>query len=193
MGRSYRTPSPRREPYFAEGRSTLDDCRFEVADSIVGEEITPKLKLSLRRPIVMDTPPGSPSDGFDAPATPTKQRVSTTTFGLLTPCTPNFGDLFRRDPASPTTPGLTEGSHAEQHQGTSDGDVGTNAEDGSDSDEPLATQFDKMEQQLRDAELAASLSEEAGSGRSRRSTRLALKDVVKGKLPSLISGLRSNF
>ncbi|KAH4905845.1 hypothetical protein HBI80_087060 [Parastagonospora nodorum] len=162
MGRSYRTPSPRREPYFAEG-----------------EEITPKLKLNLRRPVVMDTPPGSPSDGFNAPATPTKQTVSMTTFGLLTPCTPNFGNFFRPAPASPTTPGLTDDSDVGQQHGASGSDVGAGAEDGYDSDKPLATQFDKMQQQIRDAEFAASLSEEARHGRSRRSTRLALKDVVK--------------
>jgi hypothetical protein len=164
----------------------------EVTDSSVGEEITPKLKLSLRRPLVMDTPPGSPSDGFNAPATPTKQTVSMTRFGLLTPYTPNFGNFFRRAPASPVSPGLADDSDVGQHHGASDGDDGPNAEDGYDSDEPLATQFDKMQQQIRDAELAASLSEEASSGRSRRSTRLALKDVVKGKLPCLISELRNN-
>lgn len=139
---------------------------------------------------MMDTPPGSPSDGFNPSGTPTKQTVSTiSTFGLLTPCTPNFGDFFRHTPASPATLSRVDDSPVgEQH----DGDVGTNVDDGYDSDEPLATQFDKLQQQIRDAELAASLSEEAISGQSRRSTRLALKDVVKGKLSCLISRLYSN-
>lgn len=31
MGRSYRTLSPRREPYYAEGRSTLHERRFRTS------------------------------------------------------------------------------------------------------------------------------------------------------------------
>jgi len=47
--------------------------------------------------------------------------------------------------------------------------------------EPRQTRFDKLQQEIRDAELAAQLAENKNTSNKRRSTRLAEKDTAKGK------------
>jgi TATA-binding protein-associated factor Taf7 len=51
-------------------------------------------------------------------------------------------------------------------------------EDTDDDEKRLQTQYDVLLQQIRDAELAATLADSIGK---RRSTRLAKRDVVKGR------------
>jgi hypothetical protein len=55
-------------------------------------------------------------------------------------------------------------------------------EDSEDTDdvEPMQPQFDMLQQQIRDAELAATLIDQTDSPGNRRSTRLARKETVKG-------------
>jgi len=48
-------------------------------------------------------------------------------------------------------------------------------------DEPGQTHFDKLQQEIRDAALAAQLAENKNTSSKRRSTRLAEKDTAKGK------------
>lgn len=113
----------------------------------------------------METPPTSPGGDAVLPTTPVKQ-TSTNLFGLITPCTPNFSGFGERSLKS------------SKHDSISD----INRDNDSDSDEPLRTQFDQLQQQIKDSELAATLAEEGAVSHQRRSTRLAKKDIVKGKL-----------
>jgi hypothetical protein len=88
------------------------------------------------------------------PTTPVK-RTSTKLFGLLTPCTPNFS-------------GFAERGH----------EIGE--EEDSKTDEPPRTKFDELQQQIKEAELAAILAQEGIINGQRRSTRIAKQDTVKG-------------
>jgi hypothetical protein len=59
----------------------------------------------------------------------------------------------------------------------------------SDSDSPVHTQFDELQQQIRDAQFAAQLNEEEDDGGKRRSTRLrtARKLTTQGALVHCVS------
>jgi hypothetical protein len=100
------------------------------------------------------------------PTTPVNQ-TSTNSFGLLTPCTPNFDGFAKFG--------------GEIAQTMRAGDVVVERED-SENDKPLRTQFDELQQQIKDAELAANLAQEGTLTGQRRSTRIAKKDTLKGKL-----------
>jgi hypothetical protein len=125
------------------------------------------------------------------PATPTFKQTLSNGFGLLTPKTPNFGDLVTQSPAivnngEDNDSGASITSQArktrldairEDHDlaGTqiTNLDVRSQAQ--------VETQHDDLQEQIRDAALAASLAQELDAPCKRRSTRLAKKEAEKGK------------
>jgi hypothetical protein len=150
------------------GHFQCDVISKGIIDISTGEEITPKLKLTLKRSLATETPPGSPGTNDAMPITPVKP-TSTNVFGLLTPCTPSFSGFSSRSPKSPTVVRNRRVSNIVE-------------EDDSEVDEPLRTSFDELQQQIKDAELAASLAQDGTTTGQRRSTRIAKNDTVKGKL-----------
>jgi hypothetical protein len=120
------------------------------------------------------------------PTTPMQKQASKSMFGLLTPCTPSFGDFLLRSPATfrddESSPGQQDDVHITQDRNVSHIDNEATEKDYSDADEPLKTQYEKLQEQIRDAELAAALAEGGDNTGKRRSTRIAQKDFVKGRL-----------
>jgi hypothetical protein len=60
--------------------------------------------------------------------------------------------------------------------------VEVDEEEDSEADELIHTQYDRMQREIRDAQLAAELGVSHTTSGTRRSTRLAMKDNVKGGL-----------
>jgi hypothetical protein len=161
-------------------------------------DTSPKTKAKSRWASLMDTPPASPATHATY-TTPKPLQPHASALGLLTPSTPSFGDsaigIFnsveeedgKHDDRCTIGYVLNNGAGATTTGGEPmDCDV-KNVDDSGD-DEPTQTQFDILQQQIRDAELAAKLDEENGTATKRRSSRLAQKDVVKGWNHRLLPG-----
>jgi hypothetical protein len=139
------------------------------------------------------------------PSTPAGDKFHSTVFGLLTPSTPGFGGFAAYTPATPiyhdegresdstidagdsTIPARIPPSRSaralrERPQRRQAATASINEDTASEDDEPLSTQYEKLQDQIRLAELTAKFAEQAEYGRARRSTRLAGKEVVKGML-----------
>ncbi|KAL5114864.1 hypothetical protein ACEQ8H_007241 [Pleosporales sp. CAS-2024a] len=125
--------------------------------------------------------PVSPSHDTAMPMTPTRKQPSTNPTGLLTPCTPNVRDMLERSQSSsPSLPLCHGGDVATQL------DLANMAEQGSAAQtyELPIIGLDKTQQEVQDAQLAASLANERGVSDKRRSTRLqAKKKLVHGDPP----------
>jgi hypothetical protein len=192
MGRTWRTPSPAQEQYYASGKPLFKYNQFAVAHTIaLGSELTPTEKSNFGRAMILETPPGSPQFDFAAPATPASKQTTLHGFGLLTPKTPNFGDLIVQPSVSPSDSGTSSiGTRAvslpirmSNQDATSEGhDVASIGGDITDLDSPPpGNDHIAAQQQIQDAALAASLAQEPSTPSKRRSTRLAVKEVAKGK------------
>lgn len=148
----------------------------------------------------------APSTPRVMPSTPAGDKFHSTVFGLLTPSTPGFGGFTAYTPATPkfhddgresdstidagdsTTPArilpsrsaraLRERSQRRQAATPASISEDTDSKD----DETLSTRNEKLQEQIRLAELTAEFAEQAEYGRTRRSTRLSEKEVVKGML-----------
>lgn len=224
MGRHYRTPSPSRQLHFELGKSYSNATALRrLSNAIPEHDFTPSGNADVERSLVMETPPGSPTAQFAAPMTPTGKQKSKGLFGLLTPSTPGYGDVWTRSSGDATNlkdddnsdrnlsiwPGfeyeesplgdelsLTNGHAMHGKSGPEEQQAIAHiallpthnqrkrkaviASDDSDDEEPLQTQYQKLQEQIKEAQLAAS---SAGGDQvtSRRSTRLAKKETVKGR------------
>lgn len=224
MGRPYRTPSPSRQLHFELGKSYSKATALRRLNNAVPEhDFTPSGKADIERSMVMETPPGSPTLQFAAPMTPTGKQKSQGLFGLLTPSTPGYGDIWTRlsgdatnlkdDDNSDRTLSMGPGSEYEESPlgdelSLTDGHAihgkpgpemqqeiahmtllpthlqrkrkTAIASDDSDDEELLQTQYQELQEQIKEAQLAAS-SASGDQVTSRRSTRLAKKETVKGR------------
>jgi hypothetical protein len=192
MGRTYRTPSPACKSYYASGKSPFNlGCPAVTNTAALGSEITPRADPKFNRVFVMETPPGSPT-ALTEVATPICKQTLLNSFGLLTPKTPLFDDLIRPSPATVdggeddkpgtcTVSPLSEkclDAKSENHDVASTRATTVDVEPQAQTE----TQYDKLQEQIRDAALAASLAHESDNPGKRRSSRLAKKEAVKGKL-----------
>jgi hypothetical protein len=157
-------------------------------------DTSPKRKARSRWASLMDTPPASPST-IATYTTPKPAQPHASALGLLTPGTPSFGDfatgIFN---TVEKEDGKSDNQCANGHVFINGVGATTNDcepmdcdikdDEVTDDDEPIQTQFDMLQQQIRATELAAELAEEIHSVGKRRSTRLAQKEVVKGKFAS---------
>lgn len=174
-------------------------------------DVTPKSNEHKKPTLVFETPPGSPTLQAVVPQTPTYKEQALGFFGLLTPSTPGCGDVWRRslgaiknqeaDDGSDRIPSPCDSSFAKspapvevsgpldsedldstvhsrkRHRKISNA---SNLEGLSD-DELLVTQYEKWQQDIKDAKVAASLAGETEVTSSRRSTRLARKETIRRK------------
>jgi len=141
--------------------------------------------------------------------TPIAKHGHADAFGLLTPSTPDFGrsgiagpNIQNADADAGDCEGRASDATAQDTNATSTDpeapkssyskrwrtDIRLVEDDDSEDEQPLQTQFDKMQQQIRDAELAAQVADAEGSSRTRRSTRIATKEL-KGEPVLLQSSL----
>ncbi|KAF2818852.1 hypothetical protein CC86DRAFT_432582 [Ophiobolus disseminans] len=171
MGRGYRTPSPARDAYFISGNicRILNVC--EVADSAIAD-VSPKsdLKTTGFETVGLPVTPRRTAR-FDF-ATPGGNQGLTNGYGLLTPSTPGFNDAFMQSPS------LQRGLREREDSGYAGAQVLPYGDAYAD-DEPLLTHFERLQQQIRDAELAAQLVGEQNTTSTRRSTRLTRNDTAK--------------
>jgi hypothetical protein len=161
---------------------------------------------------VIETPPSTPTLQA-APQTPGFKERAFGFFGLLTPSTPGFGDVWPRSlhtvqdsedngrdrilltcdsgiansPTSVEVSGLLEEkdlsnltvTEPSRKRGRKESDVSSILD--SDDDEPLLTQYEQMQLDIKKAQLAANVAAEADMISSRRSMRLARKETTKRK------------
>lgn len=141
----------------------------------------------------------APSTPRVMPSTPARDKFHSTVFGLFTPSTPGFGGFTAYTPATPKFRGVYRDSDSaivtgdarippsrgacalrEQPQRRQAVASSIDLDSETDDDEPLSTQYEELQEQIQLAELTAKATEQTESGRTRRSTRLAEKEVVKG-------------
>jgi hypothetical protein len=184
MGRTWRTPSPAQEQYYASGKPLFKYTQFAVAHTIaLGSELTPIGKSNFGRAMILETPPGSPQFDFAAPATPASKQTTLNGFGLLTPKTQSAVSPSDSGTSSISTRAVGLPIRISNQDATCEGhDVASIGGDITDLDSPPpGNDHMAAQQQMQDAALAASLAQEPSTPSKRRSTRLAVKEVAKGK------------
>ncbi|KAH7072095.1 hypothetical protein BKA63DRAFT_474145 [Paraphoma chrysanthemicola] len=164
MGRGYRTPSPSR-----------------AMDYVFGKLSVSPLQMSRSK-----TPTTGSPGTISAPSTPSAQRSFSNMFGLLTPSTPNFDDFSTTRPTQASCKAgdrdiikFNQDIRTAQKQPARRGVIEIDNEDDSETDEPLQTQYERMQREIRDAQLAADLAKDSGVTGARRSTRLAKRETAK--------------
>jgi hypothetical protein len=192
MGWTARTPSPSGEPYYASGKSLF--LRHPAATDLItsGDEIALTPRSHSGRAMILNTPLGSPPSAFVEPATPTSKHEPLNCFGLLTPKTPHFGDILVQPPVSPSDGDSSNGNRAirlpseKRQDATSErNDITSIGPATSDVAEQVLvdrTRDIAVQQEIRDAALAASMVQEVETPGKRRSNRLAVREVLKGEL-----------
>ncbi|KAH7385314.1 hypothetical protein DE146DRAFT_197651 [Phaeosphaeria sp. MPI-PUGE-AT-0046c] len=174
MGRSYRTPSPLRGAQF--------DLEYDITP--------PKADASVNGMTIVGTPPTSPALQAADPVTPGYKQPPMGLFGLLTPSTPGFGDISTRTLAIAQQWGDHSGSErdfspesgrdkspVQEEQRHLSRNAAVDSVDSGD-EEPLQTQYQILQEQIKEAQSAATLAI-GDQATSRRSTRLAQKESVK--------------
>lgn len=175
----------------------------------VESDVTPEANEHKNQLTVIETPPTSPTPQA-TPQTPGFKERASGFFGLLTPSTPNFGDVWKRSPhavqdseegkgdrtPSPCDSGFAKSPDSVEVSGflgkkDSSNVTAPSRKRGrkesaasstlnSDDDEPLVTQYEQMQLEIKKAQLAANPAGETEVS-SRRSTRLARKESIKRK------------
>ncbi|KAH7084383.1 hypothetical protein FB567DRAFT_80615 [Paraphoma chrysanthemicola] len=194
MGRGYRTPSPSRamDYVFESPVSPLQMSRPKTptiaSPGTISAPSTPNMRLSFSNMFGLLTP-GTPNFGNFNTAKATQGSCKVDDRDVINVHQYSTGSDTTVGGAIDMTKDNTAGLHIErqsprtaQKQPARRGVIEIDSEDDSETDEPLQTQYDRMQREIRDAQLAADLAKDSSVTGARRSTRLATKEAVKEPL-----------